>query len=476
MADVYVAAAPGEEDKASGIADALKALGFAAEAGSPKESEITQIANGAKAVLLVWTRAANSAPWFMALAMLAFDRKKLVSGEALSGATPTAFHPAPRIDLAIRDRTQFKARFQALIIELDKLSPTKADEKALPDALSKARAALLKPIVPPKGSRTRQLGLFAAGVAALFVVGFSAGRVIQAVRSGDFVWATPRAEASTTASPVVARTPAPITMAELERQPWREIVARINVQTGESIRIGAERGESLQQTLACLAHLGGAEGFLPSPVSAREQCDAAAAQNNPAALYFSWVLQREAPHSGLSETEARERLAQAAQLGWTPALIDYAQSLGPSQQAEAGRLFLAAAEKDDPRGLFQYARWLRDSPAGPRDPAAAIPYLNRAAHAGQLDAAHMLATLYRDGVGVERNAGRARALYEQASRGGHTAAMFNLADMLRSGNAEDQARAIQLYQQLACMPDERQIQPMAAARLHALQNSATCSQ
>ncbi len=473
MADVYVAAAPGEEDKARGLADALKALGFAAEAGTPKENDVKQFTDSAKAVLLIWTRGAHSAPWFMALSMLAFDRKKLVSAEAESGATPGPFQSAPRIDLAIRDRTQFKTRFQTLIVELDKLAPTKGDEKAMPDALSKARGALLKPIVPPKGSQARQVGLFMAAVIALFVVGFGAGRVIQAVRSGEFVFATPRAEAST-AEAVAARTPPQITLAELERQPWREIVARIDAASGERIQAGAQRGEALQQTLACLAHLGGAEGFLPSPVSAREHCDAAAAQNDAAGLYFSWVLQREAPHSGLGEAEARARLAQAAELGWTPALIDYAQTLGPSQQAEAGRLFLAAAEKNDPRGLFQYARWLRDSPAGPRNPTAAIPYLDRAARAGQLDAAHMLATLYRDGIGVERDEGRARALYEQAARGGHTAAMFNLADMLRNGSAEDRARAIVLYGDLACMTDERQIQPMAAARLRTLQASVDC--
>lgn len=474
MADVYVAAAPGEEDKARGLADALKTLGFDAEAGAPNENDVKQLTDSAKAVVLIWSRAANSAPWFMALSMLAFDRKKLISAEAESGATPGPFQGAPRVDLALRDRTKFKARFQELIVELDKLSPTKGDEKALPDALSKARAALLKPIVPPKGSQARKVGLFIAAVIGLFAVGFGAGRIIQAVRSGDFTFATPRAEAATTSAPAAARMTAEITMAELERQPWREIVARIDADAGERIQAGAARGEALQQTLACLAHLGGAEGFLPSPVSAREQCDAAAAQNNAAALYFSWVLQREAPHSGLSDVEARARLAQAAELGWTPALIDYAQLLGPAQQADAGQLLLAAAEKNDPRGLFQYARWLRDSPAGPRNPTAAIPYLDRAARVGQLDAAHMLATLYRDGIGIERNEDRARALYEQAARGGHSAAMFNLADMLRGGSEQDRTRAIALYRGLACMPDERQIQPMASARLRALQESADC--
>ena len=52
--------------------------------------------------------------------------------------------------------------------------------------------------------------------------------------------------------------------------------------------------------------------------------------------------------------------------------------------------------------------------------------------------------------------------------------MFNLADMLRGGSQQDRARAIALYGELACMPDEHQIQPLAAARLRALQQSATC--
>lgn len=472
MADAYVAAAPGEESKALGLAEALKALGFAATAGAPTEKDVATIAEESKLVLVVWTPAATAAPWLTALAMLALDRKKLVSAEAEGGSTPAPFQSAPRVDLAVRDRAKFRTRFQALIVELDKLSPTKGDAAALPDALIKARTALLKPIVPDLGPRWRRAGMFAAGVLALFVVGFGVGRLIQAVRSGDLLVATPRAEASTTAaaSPSVRE----ISLAELERQPWREIIARIDENTAARLKSDAQNGDALAQTLACLAHLGGAEGFLPSPVSARAQCDAASAQNNAAALYFSWVLYREAPHAGLSEAEARGRLAQAAQRGWSPALVDYALTLGPEQQAETGRLLLAAAEKNDPRGQYQYARWLRDSPAGPRDPSAAIPYLERATQSGQADAQHMLATLYRDGIGATRNEGRARALYEQAARQQHAPAMFNLADMLRAGDPAERARAIALYRDLACMRDQHQIQPMAERRLRALGERASC--
>jgi TPR repeat protein len=232
--------------------------------------------------------------------------------------------------------------------------------------------------------------------------------------------------------------------------------------------------------MACLGHMAGVEGFLPSPTAAREFCDAAAAQHEPGGLYLSWVLHKTAPHAGLSNADAEARLAEAARLGWSAAQIEYGLVLAPDArasleaQAEAGRLWLAAADAGDPRGQFQYARWLRDSRAGPRDPVAAVPYLERAANGGQPEATHMLATLYRDGVGVPRNAGRAQALYEQAARRNHPPSMFNLADMLRQGAREDRTRAVELYKQLACMGDEHQIQPLAVQRLRALQESAQC--
>jgi hypothetical protein len=224
--------------------------------------------------------------------------------------------------------------------------------------------------------------------------------------------------------------------------------------------------------------MAGAEGFLPSPTAAREQCDASAAQQNAAGLYYSWVLRRTAPHAGIDEGTARMRLAEASRLNWAPAQIDYAQVLSgeasAQSQADAGRLFLAAAERGDPRGQFFYARWLRDSPAGPRDPSAAAPYLERAAESGQVDALHMLATFNRDGIGVPRNETRAKALYERAAQQHYPASMFNLADMLRDGAEAERARAASLYAELACMRDERQIQPMAVARLRALRQSAAC--
>jgi TPR repeat protein len=269
-----------------------------------------------------------------------------------------------------------------------------------------------------------------------------------------------------------------LTEAQLETLPWREAAARINALQTEQIKTAAERGDAFAQTLSCLGHLAGAANFLPSPTAAGAFCDQASAQNYRAGLYMSWTLRRAAPNAPITEAVARERLAEAARRGLVAAQIDYAQVLAPDARApaeaqvEAGHLLQAAAEQGDARGQYYYARWLRDSPAGPRNPVAAIPYLQHAADAGEVDALHMLGTFYRDGVGVPRDAARARALYQRAATQNFPPSMMNLADMLRT---DDRAHAIQLYAQLACMRDEHQIAPLATRRLHAMGEVARCT-
>lgn len=486
MAEVFIAAGPGEDAQARGLAEALGVLGFKVASGTPAEADIAKTAEDAKCILVLWSRPAATAPWLTALAVLAQERKKLISAEFQGGTVPEPFKAAPKVDLAARDRNAFKTRFQALVTELDKVAPTTSRAEALPDALIKARAALLHRPDTPAGRQWRTLGLMAAGVAVLFLVGFGAGRVINMARSGQLPIPAPRTEARPTAglgaaeaaAPVADRAETSLSVERLQREHWQSIAHSIDETAAAEITRRANRGDAVAQTYACIGHMGGAQGFLPSPTAAREQCDAASEQRLPAALYLSWQLRRAAPHSGITEATARARLAEAARMSWGPAQIDYAQLLSADRsiasQAEAGRLFLAAAERNDPRGQYFYAKWLRDSPAGPRDPSASIPFLDRAASRGQVDAQHMLATLYRDGIGVARNEGRAKALYEQAARQGYPPSMFNLADMLRSGTEPERARAAALYSQLACMRDEHQIQPMAAARLRALRQVATC--
>lgn len=480
MAEVFIAVAPGEDAQAQGLAEALRALGYDTASGAPAETEIAATMEATKCVLTLWS-GSEPPPSLAVLAALALERKKLVSAEIAADATPAPFRDAPRIDLAPRDRKLFRTRFTDLVAELDKFTSTKGNAEALPAALTIARAALLaRAKAHQRGWRT--VGLVLVGIAMVFGVGFGAGRVINAVRAGEPLLpplphlALPSAapaEATTTAAPAQ-----PLAVDGIERLPWRAIAAQLT--DTSLIKQVADSGDARAQALACLGHLAGVAEFLPSPTAAREYCDASAAQRDPAGLYFSWILRRAAPHAGLDEATARTRLAEAAALGWTSAQIDYAQVLEQdgrapaSQQAEAGRLWLAAAEAGDPRGQFFYARWLRDSIAGPRDPLAAVPFLERAAAQNQPDALHMLATLYRDGIGVVRNPAEARTLYERAAAQNHPASMFNLADMLRDGPEADRVRAVAFYKRLACMPDERQIQPLASRRLRAMGESASC--
>jgi hypothetical protein len=472
MAEVFIAAAPDADAQAGALAQSMKTLGFDAAAGAPADAEIAKIVAEAKCVIGLWSRGAPT-PQLAMLAALAHERKKLVSAELAPDATPAPFRDAPRIDLALGNRNTFKTRFHALIIEVDKLTPTKANPAALPSVLGVARSALLSRRETAGGRQLRMAGILAAAVAALFLVGFVAGRIIILVRSGAWSFASTPAQAAATPTSAPAQA---LAAAALERTPWREVAARIDEAAAAQIKMRASAGDADAQTLACLGHLAGAPGFLPSPTAAREQCDAASAQANAAGLYLSWQVRRSAPHSGLDEATASARLRQAAEAGFTAAQIDYAATLPDDQQsqAEAGRLWLAAAERGDPRAQFFYARWLRDSLAGPRDPTAAVPFLERAAAAEQADALHMLATLYRDGIGVARDTERAQALYDRAARQHHAASMFNLADLLRGGSPEERSRAVGLYRQLACMTDEHQIQPRAVQRLRALQESYAC--
>jgi len=489
MTEVLIAAAPGEAARARAIADALTAVGFEAAAEVPSDSELAKGVEDAKCVLTLWSGEASATPWLAAQATLALERKKLICGELERGATPNLFGAAPRIDLRAGDRRAFKDRFEALITEIQKLTTTVGKIEALPDALAKARAALLEP-ARQRARPWTTLGAFVIAVALLFGIGFGVGRVMNAVRAGEFAFEMPKFSLPepTRREPEKARTtrqaeaPPPVAaaLAPRDMETWRDTAARIDEAAAADIRARAERGDADAQALACLAHLTGAGGFLPSPTAALAQCDAAAGQGNLAGLYYSWVLRRNAPQVSLSEADARGRLARAAASGWVSAQIDYALVLAPNarapiaDQTEAGRLWLAAAERGDPRGQFYYARWLRDSPAGPRDPTAAIPFLERASERDQADALHMLATFYRDGVGVARDTTRARALYQRAAAQSHAPSMFNLADLLRDGPTEDRARAVTLYQRLACMPDERQIQPRAVQRLRALREPVSC--
>ncbi len=504
MTDIVIAAAPADEARANAIAEALAALGFDVAPRALDDGDLAQAVDDAKCVLALWSPSATETPRLAEQATLALERNKLVCAELDGGALPASFETAPRTNLDASDRVIFKQRFEALIAQIERLTPTEGDSDAFPEALAKARAAIGMPPLPPpvpeaispfataerlpptptqapppvvrQRRQWWRIAALGAMTLLLFAVGIGASRVITALRTAPIL--TTRSVHTTPVAPTSLSMPTyGITEAQLETLPWREAAARINAAETEQIKTAAERGDAFAQTLACLGHLAGAANFLPSPTAAGGYCDEASAQNYRAGLYMSWTLRRSAPNAPITEAVARDRLAEAARRGLVAAQIDYALVLAPDARAsaeaqvEAGRLLLAAAEQGDPRGQYYYARWLRDSPAGPRSPVAAIPYLQHASDAGEVDALHMLGTFYRDGIGVPRDAARARALYERAAARNFPASMMNLADMLRS---VDRARATQLYARLACMRDEHQIAPVAQRRLRAMGEAVSC--
>lgn len=473
MAEIVIAAAEGDAARTNAFADALKALGFDAVSQVSAPADLAKSLEEAKCVLALWSPQVGGS-WLVALATLALDRKKLICAEMAADATPAPFKAAPRVNLDAHDRLMFKQRFEALLSDLEKLALKPSNLEAMPDALAKARAALRarNPTVARAGPWI-QAGVTVAIMAALFAVGVGASRVMATLKQPTLA---PRA-AEATPTRLVLQPGYGLTEVELETLPWRDAAARIGAPEAARIKADAANGVAFAQALACLGHMAGAPGFLPSPTAASAFCDQASGQNDRAGLYLSWTLRKTMPNAAISESVARERLARAARLGLTAAQVDYALVMAPDAHAplqaqeEAGRMLLAAAESNDARGQFYYSRWLRDSPAGPRDPAAAIPFLQRAAAAGEPDALHLLATFYRDGTGVPRDLGKARDLYARAAAENYPPSMFNLADLVRDS---DSARAAQLYSQLACMRDEHEISAMAQRRLRAMGQAPRC--
>lgn len=470
MTKLVIIATEADEACAGAIAEALAVLDLKA-VRKPDE------AGGADCVVAFWSEEGLADPQMIMQATLAMHHGKLVGVSTGRAGAPDMFKAAPHADLGVRDRAAFQRNAELLIGEMEKRLGLKTKPEGRTDALIKLREAV------GAGARRNGLGgarfpaIAALVAAALFVVGAGIGRVIQDFQSQPRLVLRSTAAHADTAAAAIAAHPFGLAPEHLRALSWREAGARIDTSQADAIKRAALSGDAFAQTLACIGHLAGVQGFLPSPAAAQSFCDAAAEQNYPAALHLSWALYRSSPHALVDAETARARLEEAARLGWPAAEVDYALLLAPDHDAalddqmRAGRLLFAAAERDDARAQFFYARWLRDSPAGPRDPSAAAVYLERAVEHGRADAMHMLATLCRDGVGVARDRERAQELYEAAARQDFAPAMFNLADMVRQ---TDRARAQALYARLACMRDEVQISALAGQRLRAMGQRVSC--
>ena len=68
-----------------------------------------------------------------------------------------------------------------------------------------------------------------------------------------------------------------------------------------------------------------------------------------------------------------------------------------------------------------------------KNDALAIEYFTAAANQGKPESLSNLATMYKDGVGVERDIPKALELFEKAFVGGHETAAFNMASLYATG-------------------------------------------
>ena len=136
MTDIVIAAAPADEARADAIAEALAALGFDVAPRALDDADLTKVVDDAKCVLALWSPAASSEPRLAEQATLAMERNKLVCAELDDGALPEPFEAAPRTNLDASDRIIFRERFEALIAQIEKLTPTEGDADALPQALA----------------------------------------------------------------------------------------------------------------------------------------------------------------------------------------------------------------------------------------------------------------------------------------------------------------------------------------------------
>ena len=127
MTDIVIAAAPADEARADAIAEALAALGFDVAPRALDDADLTKVVDDAKCVLALWSPAASAEPRLAEQATLAMERNKLVCAELDDGAMPEPFDAAPRTNLDASDRIIFRERFEALIAQIEKLTPTEGD-------------------------------------------------------------------------------------------------------------------------------------------------------------------------------------------------------------------------------------------------------------------------------------------------------------------------------------------------------------
>ena len=109
---------------------------------------------------------------------------------------------------------------------------------------------------------------------------------------------------------------------------------------------------------------------------------------------------------------------------------------------KAGEWYRISAENGCSRGMTNYACFLRDGHGVGKDPEKAAYWFEKS---GSPRAKRLLAQMYLEGNGIQKDVGKAKELLESASERDRKA-MFILGDLIYS---EDRARAVSLFNRSA---------------------------
>ncbi|PWE16323.1 hypothetical protein DDZ18_12930 [Marinicauda salina] len=194
-------------------------------------------------------------------------------------------------------------------------------------------------------------------------------------------------------------------------------------------------GEARGATLAGHIRLHGLAGE-PDDEAAVRWLQRAADMGEPDALVILARL-AEAGRGGLSSWQAREFLSQAAELGDPRGALEYALYIkergDPGAASVALDWFRLAAESGLSDAYREYAIALDQWPHGPRDPARARPWYERAGRAGDAASAMEAGLMYRAGDGGPADPARGAELIQIAAELGLPEAMGRHAFLLFQG-------------------------------------------
>ncbi|MGE3582327.1 MAG: tetratricopeptide repeat protein, partial [Hyphomonadaceae bacterium] len=326
MPDIFIAAAPGDSERAQQLATALRARGFS----------LNGAARNAKAVIAV--RGADADESVAAAAEAAAARNALINvrfgGSDAAGTEDLSNWPGGESDAAFERVVQAAARLRG--------RPAIA-------ATTRTRDARLLRRVMIGG------GLAALALLAGFIITQSLNRVpplppLPGAEQTSSI--SPQSEDEDFAASEFTDSPGPaesygLTQEEMNAADPRGLIQLALERTAiESIEAGAAQGDTLGQTLLCLARTYG-EGLPEDRGEARRNCERASASNSALGAYMLSTFLREgepgyAPNPGVV-AQADALLRRAALAGDPRAQTDLARAAIEAERNDEARRFADAA-------------------------------------------------------------------------------------------------------------------------------------